>query len=154
MTTINEKTPAPGATGNEGNEQISQTNSVTTAYLSYPKDNTGHTYGTWSDTDLKIEDHITLIIPIEDAQLIYADGSRLVRINKECVLAQSKEARKLREEKRAKQREAVKRQITAEVEEEFRDQLADLDDQYTELYKQIDAQAEARFHAERPEVDL
>lgn len=153
MTIENNNVPAPAATGNEDNEQISQTNSVTTAYLSYPKDNTRHTYGTWSDTDLKIEDHITLIIPIEDAQLIYADGSRLVRLNEKCVLAQSKEARKLREEKRAKQREEIKRQITAEVEEEFRDQIVDLDEQYTELYKQIDAQADTRFRAENPEVD-
>lgn len=125
MTAHNEKTPATAPTVNEGTKHIAA-HSVTTAYLAKHGDNTRHTFGTWSRKSIPQDDHITIIIPFEAAQAMFADGPQLVALNPECVAAQSAAARKVREEEERRERAELRRRIAAQITEEegFEEQLA------------------------------
>ena len=142
MTAHNEKTPTAGQ-GDEGTKSIAE-RSVTTAYLAKHGNNTRHTYGTWSGKSIPQDDHITIIIPMKAAQIMFADGPQLVALNPECVAAQSAAVRKVREEREEKERQRVRREIARRVEEEeFEEQLAALDAQATVIYAQVDKKVDA-----------
>lgn len=144
MTTHNEKTPATAPTVNEGTKSI-PAHSVTTAYLAKHGDNTRHTFGTWSGKSIPQDGHITIIIPLKAAQVMFADGPQLVELNPECVAAQSAVVRKAREEERRKKRAELRRRIADRITEEegFEEQLAHLDAQATVIYEQIDKKVDA-----------
>lgn len=147
MTTTEKKTPAPGATGNEGSKSFDN-GSITTAYLAYSGDNTQYTYGTWGKTDLPMKGHISIIIPLEVARKMSTHGPQLIGINPACVVAQSREARKQREEKRAQERAAKLNRLRGEVELTFADELEKLEALEYDLYEKINAQAQALLDAQ------
>lgn len=146
--TTDKKTPAPGAAGNEGTKSI-PAHSVTTAYLAKNGDNTRHTFGTWSGKSIPQDDHITIIIPLEAAQVMFADGPQLVELNPECVAAQSAAVRKVRKEEERRERAELRRRIADRITEEegFEEQLAHLDAQATVIYGQIDKKVNAVLEA-------
>lgn len=143
MTTTKKNVPVAGQ-GNEDNNETAK-HSITTAYLARRDRNTGVTLGTWSGTDLPMEDHITLVVPMSAAQRIYADGSGVIRLNPGCVQAQSAEVRKARAEKKRKAREEYVRKVRARVGEEFEEELEAIDAQAEEVYARIDAQVQAEL---------
>lgn len=146
--TTDKKTPAPGGAGNKGTKSIAE-RSVTTAYLAKHGNNTRHTYGTWSGKSIPQDDHITIIIPLGVAQVMFADGPQLVALNPECVAAQSAAGRKVREEREEKERRRIRREIARRVEEEeFEEQLAALDAQATVIYAQIDKKVDVILEKE------
>lgn len=144
MTTHNKKTPAPGGAGNEGTKHIAA-HSVTTAYLAKRGDDTRHTFGTWSGKSIPQDDHITIIISMEAARTMFADGPQLVALNPECVATQSAAARKVREEEKRRERAELRRRIADRITEEegFEEQLAHLDAQATVIYEQVDKKVDA-----------
>ncbi|MBD8030801.1 hypothetical protein [Corynebacterium gallinarum] len=144
MTIHNEKTPVTAPTVNEGTKSIPE-RSVTTAYLAKHGDNTRHTFGTWSGKSIPQDDHITIIISMEAARTMFADGPQLVALNPECVAAQSAAARKVREEEERRERAELRRRIADRITEEegFEEHLAHLDAQATVIYDQIDKKVDA-----------
>lgn len=152
MTIENKNVPAGATNTNEDNEQIPE-RTATQAYLARHGDNTRTTLGTFSGTNLPMNDHIAIIVPIETAQKMFADGPQLVSINTACVEAQSAESRKRQEKRREEDRKRKERLIRAEIEEEFLEELAELDAQHEKLYAQMEAKVEARFRARQQEVD-
>lgn len=142
--TTDKKTPAPGGAGNKGTKSIAE-RSVTTAYLAKHGNNTRHTYGTWSGKSIPQDDHITIIIPLGVAQVMFADGPQLVALNPECVAAQSAAGRKVREEEKRRELAELRRRIADRITEEegFEEQLDHLDAQATAIYEQIDTKVDA-----------
>lgn len=145
----NEKSPAPVAAGNEGNELGKR--STTAAYLSYNPDNTRHTFGTWGGDDLPKTDFIRVILPFKTVQKMYADGPQLIGLNKACAENQSREVRLRREEQLAKERAERRRQLSNEIEEEFADELHDLESKMDAIYTRINARADALLDAQDEE---
>lgn len=144
--TTNEKSPAGADNTNEGKSFAD--GSTTTAYLAYRPGNTRHTFGTWSGTDLPMDEHITIIVPVEVAQRMYADGPQLIDVNRACADAQSAEVRRRRAEAAAKRRQQAERAVREEVEHEFADELDAADETLNEIYERIDARVRDRMGKE------
>ena len=148
----NEKSPAPAATGNEGNELGN--GSVTTSYLPYGPDHTRTHLRTWGGDDLPKTDFIRVILPLETVQRMVAYGPQLVTLNSECAEKQSREVHLRREEQRAKKREERRRQLSNEIEEElFSEELAAIDAQADAIYSQIEKLVDERLAAGQQEKE-
>lgn len=151
---LNDETPATAPTVNGGTESIPE-HSITTAYLAKHSDSTRHTYGTWAGVDLPVKDYVNVIIPLETARGMYADGPQPIALSVACVNAQAEVIRQRRREEELKrqedeqrERDAYRRRLRSRVSEEFSEELDALDRQVQALYGQIDARVDAILNNE------
>lgn len=109
MPTTNKKTAPEAATPETATSF--DNGSVTTAYLSKRGQDTGVTYGTWSGEQPAREDHMVLIVPIDQARNMINGKSNPVTVNRACIAAHDAawEANRRKndaEEKRRRERQA------------------------------------------------
>lgn len=132
MTTKNENTPAAGQ-GNEGNEQIRETNSaddLTLLRMHRRGDDTRNYYGCWNGQRVPQRFWLPVLIPLEAARIAYRDGSVTVTLSREDAEAHGEYIRHARRQeeidRRVRERigeleDTIRAEVTAELAAENRE---------------------------------
>lgn len=142
MTTHNEKSPLTAPTANEDNKSFSE-GSISTAYISKPSLNTGHTLGTFSGKGLSRERFMSLVVSI-DAINRMANGQPVrFQIDAEDMAVHEIAV----EQARAKRRDKMIMKVSNEVRREYEDEYKRLDAEAEEIYSELNAIVTAKIQA-------
>ncbi|MGP5343987.1 hypothetical protein [Corynebacterium casei] len=113
-TNATENAPADATNINKGNESLPKTSSI--AYMGRTRDNTRHSFGTWSGEQLPTEDHTTLVVHWDSFVNAAVNGSATFHINRDCIDKYNAHVYELRAQEEAEKKRKAERD-SAEREE-------------------------------------